>query len=57
MEDNEGGGGGSGLDAGCWPDFYDVQDFQNWLDGVYQGAARLRVTSLSCISGSGRGLH
>ena len=25
IADNEGGGGGSGLDAGCFPDFYSLQ--------------------------------
>ena len=37
VSDNEGGGGGSGLDAGCFPDFYDISDWQAWLDGTYQG--------------------
>ena len=30
-------GGGSGLAAGCFPDFYSPQDFHNFLLGTYQG--------------------
>ncbi|KAK9818838.1 hypothetical protein WJX74_010640 [Apatococcus lobatus] len=29
-------GGGSGLAAGCFPDFYSPQDFHNFLLGTYQ---------------------
>lgn len=30
-------GGGSGLgSAGCFPDFYTAQDFEDWLQGNYQ---------------------
>lgn len=30
-------GGGSGTSAGCFPDFYSAQDFEEWLQGSYQG--------------------
>ncbi|KAK9865553.1 hypothetical protein WJX84_010411 [Apatococcus fuscideae] len=36
LQSGEVEGGGSGLAAGCFPDFYSPQDFENWLNGVYQ---------------------
>ena len=34
---SESEGGGSGTSAGCFPDFYTPQDFDDWLQGNYQG--------------------
>ena len=33
----EGEGGASGASAGCFPDFYTPQDFEDWLQGSFQG--------------------
>ncbi|EIE26108.1 hypothetical protein COCSUDRAFT_52686 [Coccomyxa subellipsoidea C-169] len=32
----EGEGGASGASAGCFPDFYTPQDFEDWLQGSFQ---------------------
>ena len=37
LQDSESEGGGSGSSAGCFPDFYTAQDFDDWLQGTYQG--------------------
>ncbi|CAL5228510.1 g11659 [Coccomyxa viridis] len=36
LQDSESEGGGSGSSAGCFPDFYTAQDFDDWLQGTYQ---------------------
>ena len=49
----EGEGGGNGNSAGCFPDFYSPQDFQDWLQGNYQSApsARSIASSFLCCCG------
>jgi hypothetical protein len=34
----EGEGASVTNSGGCFPDFYDLQDFRDWLDGSYQSA-------------------
>ena len=38
----EGEGAGSTTESGgCFPDFYNLQDFKDWLDGSYQSVHSL----------------
>ena len=41
-------GGGAGLSAGCFPDIYTAQDFENWLEGSYIGQQHQTAGCLGC---------
>ena len=57
LQSGEVEGGGSGLAAGCFPDFYSPQDFENWLNGVYQGMIHQQLCTIAPTKARGPDDH